>query len=117
MSIFTHHLVEALAGQATAALGAREVLVSDIMSHVYRTVPASARAQHGTEQVPDYVVTGNFPVALLLGGKGLPAAPVATTDTHSGRTVIQTGERNVYVEHVETLTMGDTYHSGDTRKK
>ena len=46
-------------------------MVSDVMSHVWRRVPASARADAGQEQQPDYQVSGNFPVALLLGGKGL----------------------------------------------
>lgn len=71
MSIFTYHLIEALTGHAQPQAGATEVLVSDVMSHVYRRVPASAQADHGTVQTPDFRVSGNFPVALLLGGKGL----------------------------------------------
>jgi len=71
MSIFTYHLIEALTGHARPAEGAREVLVSDVMSHVHRRVPRSARADWGAEQTPDYRVSGNFPVALLLGGQGL----------------------------------------------
>jgi hypothetical protein len=51
--------------------GATDVLVSDVMGHVYRRVPQSAQADWGKEQTPDYQVSGNFPVALLLGGKGL----------------------------------------------
>ena len=70
MSIFTYHLVEALTGHAQPAEGATEVLVSDVMSHIWRRVPASARADWGQDQQPDYQVSGNFPVALLLGGKG-----------------------------------------------
>jgi uncharacterized caspase-like protein len=69
MSIFTYHLIEALTGHAQPQEGATEVLVSDVMGHVTRRVPASARDQG--EQMPDYQVSGNFPVALLLGGKGL----------------------------------------------
>ena len=71
MSIFTYHLIEALTGHAAPADGATEVLVSDVMSHVWRRVPASARAEAGAEQEPDYRVSGNFAVALLLGGRGL----------------------------------------------
>jgi uncharacterized caspase-like protein len=71
MSIFTFHLIEALTGHAQPQEGTSEVLVSDVMSHVYRRVPASARAEWGAEQTPDGLVSGNFPVALLLGGKGL----------------------------------------------
>ena len=36
MSIFTYHLIEALTGHARPAEGATEVLVSDVMGHVWR---------------------------------------------------------------------------------
>lgn len=76
MGIFTYHLIEALTGHAQPAEGATEVLVSDVMSHVWRHVPASARADWNADQQPDYQVSGNFPIALLLGGKGLsPGRP------------------------------------------
>ena len=71
MSIFSYHLIEALSGHAPAAGGATEVLVSDLISHLQRRVPESARADHGAEQTPWPELRGNFPVALLLGGKGL----------------------------------------------
>jgi len=71
MSIFTHHLIEALTGHAQPQQGATEVLVSDVMSYVWRHVPQSARADWNAEQEPDYQVSGNFAIALLLGGKGL----------------------------------------------
>lgn len=77
MSIFTFHLIEALTGHAQPAEGATEVLVSDVMSHVWRKVPASARADWQAEQNPEYQVSGNFPVALLLGGKGLSKGELA----------------------------------------
>ncbi|MEZ4868842.1 MAG: caspase family protein [Caldilineaceae bacterium] len=73
MSIFTYHLIEALTGSAQPKEGAQEVLVSDLLSHVYRHVPATARQEVGAEQQPDGRLTGNFAVALLLGGKGLAA--------------------------------------------
>lgn len=71
MSIFTYHLIEALTGHAQPEEGATNVLVSDVMSYVWRHVPQSAKKEHDAEQVPDYQVSGNFPVAVLLGGKGL----------------------------------------------
>lgn len=71
MSIFTYHLIEAFTGHAQPQEGATEVLVSDVMSYVWRHVPQSAKADWGVDQTPDYQVSGNFPVALLLGGKGL----------------------------------------------
>jgi hypothetical protein len=70
MSIFTYHLIEALTGHAQPQEGVRQVLVSDVMGHVWRKVPESARHDWGAKQDPDYRVSGNFPIALLLGGKG-----------------------------------------------
>ena len=71
MSIFTYHLIEALTGHAQPQEGATEVLVSDVMGYVWRHVPQSAKADWDRKQTPDYQVSGNFPIALLLGGKGL----------------------------------------------
>lgn len=72
MSAFTYHLIEALTGHAQPQAGASEVLVSDVMSHVWRRVPETVKAERNQPQHPDYQVSGNFPVALLLGGTGLP---------------------------------------------
>ena len=97
MSIFTYHLVEALTGHAQPD-GATEVLVSDLMGYVSRTVPRSARASYNVSQTPVYEMSGeNFPVALVLGGAGagkeqplpdplapLPAAPSQQTTIHTG---------------------------------
>jgi hypothetical protein len=47
------------------------VLVSDLISHLQSQVPQSSLAQHGSPQTPDPRLTGNFPVALVLGGDGL----------------------------------------------
>ena len=77
MSIFTYHLIEALTGRAQPEAGAQEVLVSDIVSHIHRRVPDSARFDWQADQHPWCEVSGNFPVALLLGGKGLGANETA----------------------------------------
>ncbi|HOC20828.1 MAG TPA: caspase family protein [Anaerolineae bacterium] len=75
MSIFTYHLIEALTGHAQPQEGAREVLVSDVISYVTRKVPESARGDWGQEQTPDFQMRGNnFPIALILGGKGVTTA-------------------------------------------
>jgi uncharacterized caspase-like protein len=106
MSIFTYHLVEALTGHARPAEGATEVLVSDLMGHVWRTVPASARRDWGADQQPDYRVSGNFPVALLLGGKGLGAgmAPPDPLAAASAPSVTQTmGGSGVQVGRDQTV--------------
>ena len=108
MSIFTYHLIEALTGHAEPKEGATEVLVSDVMSHVWRHVPESARAI-GAEQTPDYQVSGNFAISLLLGGKGLskgqPAPdPLDTVKGSGGTRTIDTGggtyiEGNVHIHN------------------
>ena len=86
MSIFTYHLIEALTGHAQprpeGARGATEVLVSDIVSHVHRHVPASAQSDWQAAQTPDYLISGNFPVARLLGGKGLAKGATAPDPLH-----------------------------------
>lgn len=72
MSIFTYHLIESLTGFAGTANGSTDVLVSDVMGFVSRTVPRSVRTAYGLPQTPVFFVSGeNFPVAKLLGGKGV----------------------------------------------
>ncbi len=96
MSIFTYHFVEALTGHAQAE-GATEVLVSDIMGHVSRAVPASARAEYEAAQTPVYQTSGeNFPVALLLGGQGISKgaplpSPTAPLPAATGPTINTAG--------------------------
>ena len=76
MSVFTYHLIEALTGHALDGNGptgsATDVLVSDVMGYVTRAVPQTVRSAYNVSQTPVFEVSGeNFPVALLLGGKGL----------------------------------------------
>jgi len=77
MSLFSFHLIEALTGHAQPSGGAAEVLVSDLISYLQRHVPQSALAQHGAAQTPDPRLTGNFLVALVLGGDGLAKGQAA----------------------------------------
>jgi hypothetical protein len=74
MSVFTYHLIEALTGHAAPKSGATNVLVSDVMGHVQRCVPETAKSEHNAVQDPDSRTTGNFPIALIMGGKGLTPA-------------------------------------------
>lgn len=106
MSIFTYHLIEALTGHAQPQAGATEVLVSDVMGHVWRHVPASAHEMWDRAQDPTYTVTGNFPVAMLLGGAGwrkdLSAPdPLTAAAPATGGTAIsaeQTGNDNIAIQ-------------------
>lgn len=72
MSIFTYHLIEALTGHAPHGSDDKEVTVADLLSHVWRKVPQSAQAEYQAPQHPDGQLSGNFPVALLMGSQGLP---------------------------------------------
>jgi hypothetical protein len=117
MSIFTYHLIEALTGHAQPQAGATEVLVSDVMSHVYRCVPKSVKADWGKVQEPDYQVSGNFPVALLLGGQGLskdlpapdPLEDIESTQEAPMGRKIDTGGGD-YVERGSKIVHGDEVH-------
>ncbi len=73
MSVYTHHLLEALQG-AGSRPGDAVVCLSNLMGHLGRAVPDSARRLCGAEQTPFFdTATEDFPVAVLRGGKGLPA--------------------------------------------
>ncbi|MEZ4638840.1 MAG: caspase family protein [Caldilineaceae bacterium] len=88
MSVFTYHLIEALTGHAQPQDGATEVLVSDVMSHVTRTVPESARREAAATQTPDFQISGNLPVSLILRqglSKGEPAPIPSPTRRRQGR--------------------------------
>ena len=107
MSIFTYHLLEALTGSAQPSAGAQDVLVSDLLSYVYRHVPATARQAVGCEQQPDGRLTGNFPIALLLGGKGLaagatPPSPVEPLPVVDGS---ERGGPNIQIGKIEAVNV------------
>src|SRR6185436_15402219 len=77
MSVFTYHLVEALTGH-TGRPAWRDVTVTEVMEYVGRTVPVTARSQHGADQEPVFRYSGtSFPIALVLGGKGVEKGAAA----------------------------------------
>ncbi|MGB3654286.1 MAG: HEAT repeat domain-containing protein [Rivularia sp. (in: cyanobacteria)] len=74
MSIYTYHFLEALQGAANQP-GDKLVKVSHLMNYLSETVPIAVQKEYQKEQTPFFdFATEDFPVALLLGGKGLPAA-------------------------------------------
>lgn len=74
LSVYTYHLIEALQGAGNRP-GETLVKLSNLMNHLGQAVPASARALCAAEQTPFFdTATEDFAVALLRGGKGLPAA-------------------------------------------
>jgi uncharacterized caspase-like protein len=73
LSLYTYHLIEALKGLANQP-GDRQVTLSNVMSHLGKTVAQSARDLCQAEQTPFFdTATEDFPVALLRRGKGLPS--------------------------------------------
>lgn len=72
MSLFTYHFIEALTGHAPHADDATVVTVADVMNWVTSEVAKSA-AREGRDQTPVMRTSGIFPVAQLLGGRGVAA--------------------------------------------
>ena len=132
LSIFTHHLLEALQGAASRP-GDTVVRLSHLMNHLDKTVPRTARQMANAEQRPFVnLASEDFPVALLLGGKGLPAGGWPAAEQQVRRTidrlihvegdrnvvaesisdsVIQTGDSSVATSNVDTT--GGTYVAGN----
>jgi hypothetical protein len=72
MSVFTYHFVEALTGHSSRPAWP-EITATEVMEYVGRTVPATAQSQHHAAQEPVFRYFGTaFPVALVMGGKGIP---------------------------------------------
>ncbi|MFO7664419.1 MAG: caspase family protein [Chloroflexota bacterium] len=124
MSIFTYHLVEALSGHAHTD-DATEVLVSDVMGYVSRAVPRSARQSYDVAQTPVYQMNGeNFPVALLIGGKGIgkgqaPPDPLSNGNSPFGGPTINTNGGTYIRGHVSVgsdFTGRDQHIHGDSIK-
>ena len=77
MSVFTYHLVEALTGH-TGRPAWPDVTVTEVMEYVGRTVPPTALSQHRAVQQPVFRYSGTaFPIALVLGGKGVEKGAAA----------------------------------------
>lgn len=71
LSIFTHHLLEALRG-AVNLKGETVVRVSNLINHLGKKVPETADREWQARQMPWANYAGeDFPVALLLGGRGV----------------------------------------------
>ncbi len=74
MSIYTYHFLEALQGAGNQP-GDKLVKVSHLMNYLSETVAITVQKEYNQQQTPFFdFATQDFPVALLRGGKGLPAA-------------------------------------------
>lgn len=109
MSLFTYYLMEALTGHALSQAGATQVDILEVLRYLDQQVPTQARKM-GNSQTPVFRYDGtNFPIALLLGGKGLgnssppsverslkEAAPLSPNMSHNTASI--TGNDNTLIQ-------------------
>ncbi|BAZ25514.1 peptidase C14 caspase catalytic subunit p20 [Kalymmatonema gypsitolerans NIES-4073] len=115
-SIYTYHFLEALQGAGNKP-GDTEVRVSNLMNHLGKTVPESAR-KLDKEQTPQFDMTGgDFVIAKLRGGKGLPdkgwdeVKPQATDKINKiAETINQYGKFITNINEAHGIHIGDVYN-------
>ena len=107
MSLFTYHLIEALTGHAPHPNDATVVYVTDVMSWVTREVKRSA-AREGRDQTPMMRTSGVFPVAQLLGGRGLGADKAAPDPLATLPPTIDLGDLAVFFAPLHALAASQT---------
>jgi len=117
LSIYTYHFLEALQGAGNKP-GETEVRVSNLMNHVSRAVPESA-IKLNKEQTPQFDITGgDFVIAKLRGGKGLPGKgwdevkPEATQKINKIADVI-----NQHGKFITNINEASNFHIGDVYNK
>ncbi|MEH2425413.1 MAG: caspase family protein [Nostoc sp.] len=120
-SIYTYHFIEALQGAANLT-GNTEVKVSNLMNHLSKAVPESALRLCSAEQTPHFDVdAGDFVIAKLQGGKGLPAKgweeiqPQATQKINQIAKNIQQYGR--YITNINEVRDVQNFHIGDVIHK
>ncbi|MEM7333493.1 MAG: caspase family protein [Chloroflexota bacterium] len=117
-SVYTYHFLEALQG-ANNKPRDTDVKVSNLMNYLSRAVPESARTFLTKEQTPQFDMTGgDFVIAKLHGGKGLPEngwdemKPKATQKIHQiAQTITQHGKYIINIQKAEDLHIGDVIHN------
>ena len=116
-SVYTYHLLEALQGAANQP-GDREIKVSNLMNHLSKAVPETARKLYGAEQTPHFDMdAGDFIIANLRGGKGLPdkgweeVKPEATQKINQiAQNIKQYGR---YITNINEVREVGDFHIGD----
>lgn len=96
MSIYTYHLIEALQGRGNQP-GEKVVRLSNLMNHLGKAVPESARKLCQAEQIPFFdTATEDFSVAVLRGGKGLPVEGWDAVRAEATETIRQLVQASVF---------------------
>jgi hypothetical protein len=108
MSVYTYHLIEALQGAANQS-GDAKVMLSNLINHLGKTVPESARTLCNKEQTPFFdTAMADFPIAMLRGGKGLPNStpdlPKIMTDREVVTPALAMARRSL--QHLEEQAAG-----------
>jgi uncharacterized caspase-like protein len=117
ISIYTYHFLEALQGAGNKP-GDTEVRVSNIMNHLGKAVPETARQLYNVEQVPQNDMTGgDFVIAKLQGGKGLPDKGWEEVKSEATQTIYkiadvihQHGKYITNIQKAEGIHIGDVIH-------
>ena len=124
MSVFTYHLIEALTGHAPHNEDDTTVVVTDVMSWVYRRVKETAAAMR-VSQTPVMHTSNVFPVAQLIGGEGVakgvdgrpappdPLAPLpgAAINVEGDNALVATGD-HATINQAEGATVSGSVNTG-----
>lgn len=120
LSIYTFHFLEALQGAGNQA-GDRVVRVSNLMNYLGKSVPVTTRQIYDRDQTPHFDFdTGDFAIALLRGGKGLPENGWEEERSEVGQKVNkiadkieQKGKFITNINEAQGLHIGDNFYDGD----
>ncbi|KST68054.1 caspase family protein [Mastigocoleus testarum] len=116
-SIYTYHFLEALQGAGNKP-GDTEVRVSNIMNHLGKVVPESARQLYDAKQTPHFDMdAGDFVITKLRGGKGLPdkgwdeiKSEAMQKINKIADVINQHGKFITNINEAHGLHIGDVYH-------
>lgn len=110
--------MEALQGAGNQA-GDRVVRVSNLMNYLGRSVPETTRQVYNRDQTPHFDFdTGDFAIALLRGGKGLPEKGWDEVRSEVGQKVNKIADRIeqhgkfiMNINEAQSLHIGDIYNN------
>jgi len=116
-SIYTYHFLEALQGAGNKP-GDTEVRLSNLMNHLGKAVPESAR-KLDQEQIPQFDMTGgDFVIAKLRGGKGLPDKGWDEVQPQAMQKINKIAETiNQYGKFITNINEAQGIHIGDVINK